>query len=85
MILMGLFSLILIVGIPYITENSKSDSIHIQTHIYDYCTDTITVDEETKKEFEEIQSKNPVTAATSRASDMQNFDMAGWLAGKTSS
>jgi len=42
------------------------------------------VDEETKKEFEEIQSKNPVTSATSRAQEMKDFDMAGWLAGKAS-
>jgi len=46
---------------------------------------TITiVDEESKKELEEMQAKNPVTQATNSADAIKNFDMAGWLAGKTS-
>jgi hypothetical protein len=42
------------------------------------------VDEESKKELEEIQAKgNSVTSATESVEAMKNFDMAGWLAGKT--
>jgi len=58
--------------------------LHILPLIHGLYIDTTIVDEETKKEFEEIQSKNPVTSATSRAQEMKDFDMAGWLAGKAS-
>jgi len=41
-----------------------------------------TVDEETKKEFEELQASGPL-GAQDKAAALQNFDMAGWLAGKS--
>ncbi|KAL9075054.1 MAG: hypothetical protein Q9157_004145 [Trypethelium eluteriae] len=59
MILMALFSLALIVGMPYLMDN---------------------MDEETKKEFQEIQSKRG--PASDPASAIQNFDIAGFLAGR---
>ncbi|OCK79421.1 hypothetical protein K432DRAFT_299897 [Lepidopterella palustris CBS 459.81] len=62
MILMALFSLVLIVGMPYLIEN---------------------MDPETKAEFEEIQKKSPLTGAGNPASQLQNFDFASWMAGKT--
>jgi len=58
--------------------------LHILLLTHGLHIDATTVDEETKKGFEEIQSKNPVTSATSRAQEMKDFDMAGWLAGKAS-
>lgn len=62
MILIALFSLVLVVGMPYLLEN---------------------MDPETKAEFEAMQKdrgigSNPVAAA-------QSFDLAGWMAGSSSS
>ena len=37
-----------------------------------------------KQEFEEMQKKGPLTGSQGAATQLQNFDMAGWLAGKTS-
>ncbi|PNS21460.1 hypothetical protein CAC42_1239 [Sphaceloma murrayae] len=43
------------------------------------------MDEETKKEMEEAQRNNPLTGGGSdAAAAIQNFDLAGWMAGKTS-
>ena len=41
-----------------------------------------TVDEETRAEFEEMQKKSPLATANP-ASQLQNFDLASFLAGKT--
>lgn len=43
------------------------------------------VDPEMKKEFEEQQKKGILGGATGGNNPLQNFDMAGWMAGKTSS
>jgi len=43
----------------------------------------ITVDEETKADFEQAQKSNPL-AGGNAAEALQNFDIAGWLAGKSS-
>ncbi|OCK91202.1 uncharacterized protein K441DRAFT_616357 [Cenococcum geophilum 1.58] len=64
MILMALFSLVLIVGMPYLMEN---------------------MDPETRAEFEEMQKKSPLNSAANPATQIQNFDFASWMAGKTSS
>jgi len=42
----------------------------------------LTVDEETKAEFEEMSKKSPM-AAQGPANAMQNFDLAGFLAGSS--
>lgn len=43
------------------------------------------VDEETRAEFEEMQRKSPLTSATNAGrSGLADFDLAGWMAGKTS-
>ncbi|KAI9695448.1 MAG: hypothetical protein M1820_008633 [Bogoriella megaspora] len=60
MILMALFSMGLIFGLPYLMDN---------------------MDEETKKEFQEMQSKRG--PASDPASAIQNFDIAGFLAGRS--
>ncbi|KAF9633904.1 hypothetical protein BFW01_g4799 [Lasiodiplodia theobromae] len=60
MILMGVFSLALIVGMPYLMDN---------------------MDEETRAEFEEMQKSSPL--AQNPAAQLQNFDLASFLAGKT--
>lgn len=37
-----------------------------------------------KKEFEEQQKKSILSGGASTANPLQNFDMAGWMAAKTS-
>jgi len=49
-----------------------------------YKADGDTVDPETKAEFEEMQKKGVMgSGATDTASQIQNFDLASWMAGKT--
>jgi ER membrane protein complex subunit 7 len=43
------------------------------------------VDPETRAEFEEMQKKSPLNSAANPATQIQNFDFASWMAGKTSS
>jgi hypothetical protein len=62
MILIALFSLGLIVGMPYLLEN---------------------MDPETKAEFEAMQ-KQQGGIASNPAAAVQNFDLAGWMAGTSS-
>ncbi|KAF2471401.1 uncharacterized protein BDR25DRAFT_334017 [Lindgomyces ingoldianus] len=62
MILMALFSMVLIFGMPYLMEN---------------------MDPETKAEFEEMQKKSPLGGGGNPAAQIQNFDLASWMAGKT--
>ncbi|KAK4580537.1 hypothetical protein LTR86_000740 [Recurvomyces mirabilis] len=40
------------------------------------------MDPDTKQEFEEMQKKSPLTGSQGAANQMQNFDIASWLAGK---
>ncbi|KAF1353578.1 hypothetical protein BDV97DRAFT_291335 [Delphinella strobiligena] len=62
MILMGLFSVVMIFGMPYLMDN---------------------MDEETKAEFQEMQTKSPLTGSHGAAAQIQNFDLASWMAGKS--
>ncbi|USW49452.1 Putative ER membrane protein complex subunit 7 [Septoria linicola] len=64
MILMGLVSVVLIFGMPYLMDN---------------------MDPEAKAEFEEMSAKNPITGGGGAAAQMQNFDLAGFLAGTSKS
>jgi len=41
------------------------------------------VGEETKAEFAQMQSKSPMTGSEGAASQIQNFDLAGWMAGSS--
>jgi hypothetical protein len=79
MILMALFSMVLIFGMPYLMENSTCypDSMSRVE------ADNYIVDPETKAEFEEMQKKSPIAAGTNPAQQLQNFDLASWMAGKT--
>lgn len=54
------------------------------TRLLDVTTDNHLVDPEMKEEFEEMQ-KNGVlgSGTTNTASQIQNFDLASWMAGKT--
>lgn len=45
--------------------------------------DTQTVDPEMKAEFEEIQKKGVLTGSNGAASQIQNFDLAGFLSGSS--
>lgn len=44
----------------------------------------LAVDPEMRAEFEEQQKKSILTGGASGANPLQNFDMAAWMAGKTS-
>ncbi|KAG9572833.1 hypothetical protein KCU77_g12050, partial [Aureobasidium melanogenum] len=68
MILMGVLSMGLVFGMPYLMEN---------------------MDEETKAEFAEMQKQGPLGLGggaggqgQNTAQQIQNFDLAGWMAGK---
>ncbi|KXT15570.1 hypothetical protein AC579_9952 [Pseudocercospora musae] len=62
MILMALFSVVMIFGLPYLMDN---------------------MDPEAKAEFEEMSKKSPLMGSSGAASQMQNFDLAGFLAGRS--
>ena len=48
--------------------------------------DEYTVDPETRAEFEEMQKKGALgSGGTNTAAQIQNFDLASWMAGKTES
>ena len=83
MILMAVFSLALIVGLPYLMDNSMLPSS--QPLLRQSELTVTTVDEDTRAEFEEMQ-KQGITGrggASNPADSIQNFDLAGWMAGKT--
>lgn len=84
MILMAIVSMGLMFGMPYMMENSTLHTQHRK--MIGGMTDTSTVDPEMKEEFEEMQ-KNGVlgSGTTNTAAQIQNFDLAGWMAGKTDS
>jgi ER membrane protein complex subunit 7 len=62
MILMALFSMALIFGMPYLLDN---------------------MDPESRAEFEEMQKQSPLSSATNPAAQLQNFDFASWMAGRS--
>ncbi|KAK0871302.1 hypothetical protein LTS02_001946 [Friedmanniomyces endolithicus] len=43
------------------------------------------MDPEMKEEFDDMQKKGPLSGSSGAAAQLQNFDIAGWLAGKGSS
>ena len=63
MILMALFSMVLVFGMPYLLDN---------------------MDPEAKAEFEQIQKESPLGKASNPAMQLQNFDFASWMAGRSS-
>lgn len=92
MILMGVLSMGLVFGMPYLMENSKFILILFQTQFARrvwFILTLETVDEETKAEFAEMQKQGPLGLAggaggqgQNTAQQIQNFDLAGWMAGK---
>jgi ER membrane protein complex subunit 7 len=81
MILMGLVSVVFIFGLPKLMDNSTCYRVNCSVQ---YANEFCAVDPEMKAEFEEMQRKGPLTGQQSPANQLQNFDMAGWLAGRTS-
>jgi hypothetical protein len=84
---------------PYDSHGGRVDGVDVW-HAQDYgeqqvaafiaaagCdTDTTAVDPETKQEFEEMQKTGVLgSGTTNTASQIQNFDLASWMAGKTDS
>ena len=84
MILIGILGLGMVVGMPYLLDNSTLEAlcIIILSFVNGYANIEI-VDPETKKEFEEQQKNSVLSGGTSAANPLQNFDMAAWMAGKT--
>jgi ER membrane protein complex subunit 7 len=76
MILIAIFSLVMVVGMPYLMENCKIDDFHSLLL-------TMAVDPEVKAELEDMQ-KNQKGMASS-ATNLQNMDIASdfasWMAG----
>jgi hypothetical protein len=81
MILMAVVSMGLMFGMPKLMENSK-----LLTTLSACAANVYIVDPEMKQEFEEMQ-KNGVLGSghTNTAQQLQNFDLASWMAGKTDS
>jgi hypothetical protein len=85
MILMAVVSMGLMFGMPKLMENSKS-ACRSGVESANESTDMIAVDPETKQEFEEMQKTGVLgSGTTNTASQIQNFDLASWMAGKTDS
>lgn len=86
MILMALVSVVMIFGMPYLMDNSKPVFVGPRTPSLcqwerrdaDWCA----VDPETKAEFEEMQKNSPLSGSQGAASQVQNFDLAGFLSGR---
>ena len=84
MILMGLFSVVMIFGMPYLLSNSR---FHHGLGCLSFCQGVLiyflyVVDEETRAELDEMQKKGAISGQNGAASQIQNFDLAGWMAGK---
>lgn len=80
---MALFSMVLIFGMPKLMENSE---FSCDVLLVGLITDMHKVDPEMKQEFEDMQ-KNGVlgSGSTNTAQQIQNFDLASWMAGKKDS
>ena len=96
MILIAVVGLAFVVGMPYLMDNSEFQlflftllfHLSLCVQLYDQIADVMhlhsIVDPEMKKEFEEHQKKSVLGGGASAANPLQNFDMAGWMAAKTS-
>jgi len=60
-------------------STAVSPAFLAETGVYAYADD-ITVDPETRQEFEEAQKSGPLASVTGAANPMQGFDMAAWMA-----
>lgn len=91
MILLGLVGFAFVIGMPYLLDTSTSPPVPLHSPLLPTQTNIKihhqhTVDPETRAEFEEQQKKSILnTANRGAATSLQNFDMAAWMAGKTSS
>lgn len=88
MILLGLVSMGIFLGMPYLIDNSTSHPIQTAPHLF-RCVprqaNIPPVDPEMRAEFEERQKSNPVNSILSgqqsTPNPMGDFDMAAYLAG----
>ena len=83
MILMGLFSMALIFGMPYLMDNSTHNPPTSIPNNNPTNPFPPKVDEDTRAEFEEMQKSSPLASRSNPAAQLQNFDLASWMAGKT--
>ena len=90
MILIAIVGLVVVVGMPYLLDSStsfffpfSSSSPPSPSQAND-STPPSPVDPEMRAEFEEQQKKSILSGGASAGNPLQNFDMAAWMAGKTS-
>lgn len=84
MILLGLVSMGIFFGMPYLVDNSR---FFRRIFLFAALTQQPTVDPEMKKEWEESQKSNPMNSLMGgqqgTQNPMGNFDMAAFLAGSS--
>ncbi len=92
MILMGLVSMVIFIGMPKLVENSMSKTSALLPHQSRrnilLTTDDATVDPETRAEWEATQKDSPMNSilgggagGQQAANPLGNFDMAAYLSG----
>lgn len=88
MILLGLISMAIFIGMPYLVENSTFSPPRSSTPVGspEANSELFPVDPEMRAEFEERQKSNPMNSLLSGAQPggqgpMGDFDMAAFLAG----
>ena len=91
MILIAVVGLAFVVGMPYLLDNSTYLPSNAYTPALLYMLGELAeltldnlVDPEMRAEFEEQQKKSVLSGGAGGANPLQNFDMAAWMAGKTS-
>lgn len=83
MILMAVVGFGFVVGMPYLLDSSTLFSTPPPPIGLITNPNPPTVDPEMKKEFEEQQKNSMLSGGGGAANPLQNFDMAAWMAGKT--
>lgn len=88
MILLGLVSMGIFFGMPYLVDNSTSWLSYLHCIFHDANDGTATVDPEMREEWEKNQKSSTMNnllggggGAQPAANPMSNFDMAAFLAG----
>ena len=89
MILIAIVGLVVVVGMPYLLDNSTSSfPLSLLHSPFPFSANaspfSTSVDPEMRAEFEEQQKKSILSGGASTGNPLQNFDMAAWMAGKTS-
>ena len=82
MILMAIVGLGIVIGMPYLLDNSTAPPLPFSSS-WVWLIVACAVDPEMRAEFEEQQKRSVLSGGASATNPLQNFDMAAWMAGKT--